>query len=218
MNNELNKPIVVIGSSNTDMVIRVKHLPAPGETIMGHDFMTNQGGKGANQAVAVSRLGGQAAFVARVGDDGFGRQTIQLLREEGIDTTHVHTTEGVSTGVALIPVDDRGENSIIVASGANALLSEEDIEATRPMIARAGTVLMQLETPIPTLVRAARIAHEAGACVVLNPAPFPPEPLPAGAGGHPRYSGPGRAACHPYGRVERRLYRGGRAADMHPLL
>ena len=179
MNNELNKPIVVIGSSNTDMVIRVKHLPAPGETIMGHDFMTNQGGKGANQAVAVSRLGGQAAFVARVGDDGFGRQTIQLLREEGIDTTHVHTTEGVSTGVALIPVDDRGENSIIVASGANALLSEEDIEVARPMIARAGTVLMQLETPIPTLVRAARIAHEAGACVVLNPAPFPPEPLPA---------------------------------------
>ncbi len=173
------KPIVVIGSSNTDMVIRVKHLPAPGETIMGHDFMTNQGGKGANQAVAVSRLGGQVAFVARVGNDGFGHQAIELLRQEGIDTTYVRTTEGVATGVALIPVDDKGENSIIVAGGANALLSEEDIQAARPLIAQAGTVLMQLETPIPTLVLAARIAREAGARVVLNPAPFPPEPLPA---------------------------------------
>ena len=159
MNNELNKPIVVIGSSNTDMVIRVKHLPAPGETIMGHDFMTNQGGKGANQAVAVSRLGGQAAFVARVGDDGFGRQTIQLLREEGIVNTD-----------AFIPLTGIDEENILLSLY---------IEVARPMIARAGTVLMQLETPIPTLVRAARIAHEAGACVVLNPAPFPPEPLPA---------------------------------------
>ncbi|MCR4921496.1 MAG: ribokinase [Bacteroidaceae bacterium] len=171
--------IVVIGSSNTDMVIRVKHLPAPGETIIGHDFMTNQGGKGANQAVAVSRLGGRVAFVARVGDDGFGRQAIELLRQEGIDTTYVRTTEGVATGVALIPVDDKGENSIIVASGANALLSEDDIEAARPLIAQASTVLMQLETPIATLLAAARIAREAGARVVLNPAPFPPEPLPA---------------------------------------
>ena len=173
-----NNSIVVIGSSNTDMVIRVDHLPKPGETILGHDFMTNQGGKGANQAVAVSRLGGRVAFVARVGDDGFGRQAVQLLKEEGIDTTQVSPTEGVSTGVALIPVDDRGENSIIVASGANGLLSEDDILAAKELITQAGIVLMQLETPIPTLVAAAKMAHEAGALVVLNPAPFPKEPLP----------------------------------------
>ena len=163
--------IVVVGSCNTDLVISVDHLPAPGETIIGHDFMTNQGGKGANQAVAVARLGGTTAFVARVGDDGFGRQSIALLKEEGIDTRHVLLTEGVATGVAMIPVDCRGENSIIVASGANALLSEEDIEAARPMIARAGTVLMQLEVPEAVNVRAAEIASATGVKIILNPAP-----------------------------------------------
>ena len=121
--------IVVVGSCNTDLVISVDHLPAPGETIIGHDFMTNQGGKGANQAVAVARLGGTTAFVARVGDDGFGRQSIALLQEEGIDTRLVLPTKQAATGIALIPVDSKGENSIIVASGANALLSEDDIEA-----------------------------------------------------------------------------------------
>lgn len=171
--------IVVIGSSNTDMVIKVDHLPRPGETIIGHDFMTNQGGKGANQAVAVSRMGGRVSFVARVGDDSFGRQAIDMMREEGIDTTFVLPTKGAATGIALIPVDSKGENSIIVASGANALLSEDDIEAARQLIEEADTVLMQLETPVPTLVKAARMAYEAGARVVLNPAPFPGEPLPA---------------------------------------
>lgn len=172
------RKIVVIGSCNTDMVIRVDHLPLPGETIIGHDFMTNQGGKGANQAVAVARLGGQTAFVARVGKDGFGEQSISLLRAEGIDTSCVTTTEGVSTGVALIPVDDKGENSIIVASGANARLSIEDIKVAEPLIREAGIVLMQLETPLETLMYAAEIASKAGARVVLNPAPFPKDPLP----------------------------------------
>ncbi|MBQ2029250.1 MAG: ribokinase [Bacteroidaceae bacterium] len=171
--------IVVVGSCNTDLVISVDHLPAPGETIIGHDFMTNQGGKGANQAVAVARLGGTTAFVARVGDDGFGRQSIALLKEEGIDTRHVLLTEGVATGVAMIPVDCRGENSIIVASGANALLTPADIDAAADTIREAGIVLMQLETPVDTLIRAARLAREGGALVVLNPAPFPKEPLPA---------------------------------------
>ena len=170
--------IVVVGSSNTDMVIKVDHLPRPGETIIGHDFMTNQGGKGANQAVAACRMGGRVAFVARVGDDNFGRQAIDMMRNEGIDTTFVLPTKQAATGIALIPVDSKGENSIIVASGANALLSEDDIEAARTLIAQADIVMMQLETPIPTLVRVARIASEAGARIVLNPAPFPPEPLP----------------------------------------
>lgn len=179
MEENRQKPlIVVIGSSNTDMVVGVDHLPRPGETILGHDFMTNQGGKGANQAVAACRLGGRVSFVARVGDDSFGHQAIDMMRAEGIDTSFVLPTRGAATGIALIPVDKAGENSIIVVSGANALLSPADIEAARGLIEQADTVMMQLETPVATLVRAAEIASGAGARVVLNPAPFPPEPLP----------------------------------------
>ncbi|MDE6716127.1 MAG: bifunctional hydroxymethylpyrimidine kinase/phosphomethylpyrimidine kinase, partial [Muribaculaceae bacterium] len=105
--------------------------------------------------------------------------SLALLKKEGIDTEYVNFTEGVSTGVAMIPVDEKGENSIIVASGANALLSEADVDAAKELISNASIVLMQLETPIPTLIHAAKIAHSAGVKVVLNPAPFPKEPLPA---------------------------------------
>lgn len=175
---ETNKKIIVVGSCNTDMVIRVDHLPEPGETIIGHDFITNQGGKGANQAVAVKRLGGETAFIARLGNDDFGAKSLRLLTEEGIDTSFVRLTDGVSTGVALIPVDDKGENSIIVSSGANALLSPLDIEAAKPLFEKASILLMQLETPVPTLISAARLAKQFGAKVVLNPAPYPKEPLP----------------------------------------
>lgn len=171
--------IVVIGSCNTDMVIKVAHLPLPGETIIGHDFMTNQGGKGANQAVAVARMGGETLFIARLGDDGFGRQSLNLLKEEGIDTRFVKLTEGASTGIALIPVDEKGENSIIVASGANALLSENDVNAAQTEICQAKILLMQLETPVQTLSCAAEMAHQHGVTVILNPAPFPQKPLPA---------------------------------------
>ena len=173
------KKVVVIGSCNTDMVIKVDHLPLPGETIIGHDFMTNQGGKGANQAVAAARMGGETLFIARVGEDGFGRQSVNLLKEEGIDTRYVKLTPGASTGIAMIPVDEKGENSIIVSSGANALLSIEDIEAARTEICGAKILLMQLETPVTTLVRAAEMAHGEGVMVVLNPAPFPKKPLPS---------------------------------------
>lgn len=170
--------IIVVGSCNTDMVIRVEHLPLPGETIIGHDFITNQGGKGANQAVAVKRLGGDTAFIARLGNDDFGAKSLRLLTEEGIDTSYVRLTDGVPTGVALIPVDDNGENSIIVSSGANALLSSADIEAAEPLFENASILLMQLETPVPTLISAARLAKRHGATVVLNPAPYPKQPLP----------------------------------------
>lgn len=175
---ETNKKIIVVGSCNTDMVIRVDHLPEPGETIIGHDFITNQGGKGANQAVAVKRLGGETAFIARLGNDDFGAKSLRLLTEEGIDTSFMRLTDGVSTGVALIPVDDKGENSIIVSSGANALLSPLDIEEAEPLFEKASILLMQLETPVPTLISAARLAKQFGAKVVLNPAPYPKEPLP----------------------------------------
>jgi len=173
------KKIVVVGSCNTDMVIKVAHLPLPGETIIGHDFMTNQGGKGANQAVAVARMGGETLFIARLGEDSFGRQSLSLLKEEGIDTRFVKLTEGASTGVALIPVDEKGENSIIVASGANVLLSEDDINVAETEICKAQMLLMQLETPVKTLLCAAEMAHQHGVTVILNPAPFPQEPLSA---------------------------------------
>lgn len=172
------KRIVVVGSCNVDMVVRVDHHPNPGETIIASDFITNQGGKGANQAVAVSRLGGQTSFVARVGDDSFGKESVIQLKSEGIDTSHVKLTPGVSTGVALIPVDASGENTIIVASGANALLNEQDIENAHDVISKADILLVQLETPIATILSAAKLAHLHGATVVLNPAPFPKTPLP----------------------------------------
>jgi ribokinase len=161
------------------MVIKVAHLPLPGETIIGHDFMTNQGGKGANQAVAVARMGGETLFIARLGEDGFGRQSLSLLNEEGIDTRFVTLTKEAPTGVALIPVDEKGENSIIVASGANALLSENDVNAAQTEICQAKILLMQLETPVQTLSCAAEMAHQHGVTVILNPAPFPEKSLPA---------------------------------------
>lgn len=173
------KKIVIIGSSNTDLVVSVEHFPQAGETIMGSDFMTAQGGKGANQAVAVARLGGEAVFVARLGNDTFGEVTLAALRHEGIGVRHVTLTDGVATGVATITVDSNGENCIVVAGGANMLLSPEDVKKAAADIQSASLLLMQLETPLPTLIEATRIAHESGVRVVLNPAPYPKEPLPA---------------------------------------
>lgn len=170
--------IVVIGSSNTDMVMRVNEFPQPGETIMGCGFLQNQGGKGANQAVACVRLGAETAFVGKLGCDSLAQATISMLREEGIDISHLTQTSDSPSGTAFIMVDSHGENSIIVNSGANACLSPADIEAASALIGKASVVLMQLETPVPTLAHAARIAKEKGATVVLNPAPAPSSPLP----------------------------------------
>lgn len=175
----MKRKIVVVGSCNTDMVIPVEHLPLPGETIIGGDLLTNQGGKGANQAVAVARFGGEVELIARVGDDGFGRQTIESLRREGVGTSRIRLTPGVPSGVALIAVDAKGENSIMVSSGANARLTPEDVEEAGAVLTEADVVLMQLETPLPTLTKAASLARKAGCRVVLNPAPYPPTPLPA---------------------------------------
>ena len=174
------KNIVVIGSSNTDMVVKTSHLPAAGETVLGGEFMMNAGGKGANQAVAAARYGERVVFVARVGDDMFGRQTLESLRRDGIDTSCVSVDSDRMSGVALISVNDEGENSIVVASGANMALGREDIDRAAEEIRRADVVLMQLEVPMTTVEYAAEVAAAAGVPVILNPAPAPAGPLGAG--------------------------------------
>lgn len=170
--------IIVIGSSNTDMVIRCERLPGPGETVLGGEFMMNRGGKGANQAVAAARLGGSVSFVAELGDDLFGRKTVSDLAKLGVDTSYVVLTPASPSGVALINVDARGENSITVASGANALLDKAAIDAAADVIEAAEVMLLQLETPIETISYAAAVAKSYGVKVVLNPAPAPSVPLP----------------------------------------
>ena len=168
----MQKPsIIVVGSSNTDMVIKSPYLPKPGETILGGTFFMNAGGKGANQAVAAARLGGNVSFIAKVGDDVFGKQAIELFKKEEIDTAYVFTDVKHPSGIALINVDDNGENCIVVASGANAALFKEDIEIAKEKIAKASIVLMQLETPISTIEYVTAFAKANNVKVVLNPAP-----------------------------------------------
>lgn len=171
--------VVVVGSSNTDMVVKTAHLPKPGETVVGGTFVLAPGGKGANQAVAAARLGAKTTFIAKVGDDLFGRQAVAGYEQEGIDTRWVLRDPQRATGVALILVDDRGENMISVASGANEALSPDDIDRAAEAIRSADIVVMQLETPLPTVCRAAEIAAAAGVPVILDPAPAPGQPLPA---------------------------------------
>ncbi len=172
--------VVVIGSSNTDMIITVPRIPMPGETILGGAFQTAAGGKGANQAVAAARAGGKVAFIARVGDDMFGKQAIAGFESDGIDVQYVKIDKDAPSGVAQIFVAHDGENSIAVAGGANANLCIEDIKAARDVIINADIVLMQLETPIETVAFAALLAHDNNIPVLLNPAPareLPPELL-----------------------------------------
>ena len=170
--------ILVVGSANTDMVISAEHFPQPGETMMGHSFMTNHGGKGANQVVAAARLEGDTAFIGKVGDDQFGHSTIEMMKQEGIDVTGLTVTSEQPSGVALITTVASGENSIIIDSGANGVLSPADIQAAEGLFENAGIVLLQLETPVDTVTEAAALGKKHGAYVVLNPAPAPKEPLP----------------------------------------
>ena len=163
--------IAVIGSSNTDMVIKTSKLPIPGETILGGKFFMNPGGKGANQAVAAARLGGKVSFIAKTGDDVFGKQARQIFENENINTDYLVTDPGHPSGVALITVDAKGENCIVVAPGSNGYLSQSDVDLAREEILRSDIVLMQLEIPLETVVYAANLAFEAGKKVILNPAP-----------------------------------------------
>ena len=163
--------ILIVGSSNTDMVIKAEHLPAPGETIIGGSFFMNAGGKGANQAVAAARLGGDVLFITKTGADIFGHQAIQLFEKEGINTSYIFSDPHHPSGVALITVDKKGENSIVVASGANATLSPQDLSTVQEVIEQSSMVLMQLEIPLETVAYVANVAKEKNRTVVLNPAP-----------------------------------------------
>ena len=164
------KKILVIGSSNTDMTVVADRLPVPGETVLGGKFAMGQGGKGANQAVAAQRLGGNVSFICKIGRDIFGENSLKEYQKEGMDTSKVMFSDQPS-GVALISVDTHAENCIVVASGANGDITVEDIEANRQEIEEASILLLQLEIPVEAVVRAAKIGHEAGVYVVLNPAP-----------------------------------------------
>jgi ribokinase len=163
--------ILVIGSSNTDMVIKTEKLPAPGETILGGKFLMNPGGKGANQAVAAARLGGKVTFVAKRGNDLFGNQAVGLLMREGIHTQYIVKDMELPSGVALITVDSTGENSIVVAPGANGNLLQEDIPTAVFETTKYEILLLQLEIPINTVEYSAVAASEKGIKVILNPAP-----------------------------------------------
>ncbi|MCX7680897.1 MAG: ribokinase [Anaerolineae bacterium] len=169
--------ITVVGSLNMDMVVRVPRLPRPGETVIGSDFRTIPGGKGANQAVAAARLGAQTSMVGRVGRDDFGRLLLDNLAAAQVDHRFVRQDPGAPTGVAFIEVDDAGKNSIVVASGANARLTPADVDIAAATITAASALLLQLEIPLETVARAAAVAHAAGVKVILNPAPA--RPLPA---------------------------------------
>jgi ribokinase len=171
--------IVVVGSSNTDMVVKSSRLPAPGETVTGGQFVMVPGGKGANQAVAAARLGAEVTFVAKVGADMFGSEAIEGYRAEGILTDLVLRDADRHTGVALILVDQSGENLISVASGANHALTPMDVDAATDRIRVAASVMIQLEIPMETVTRAAQLAAEVDVPVVLDPAPAPDGPLDA---------------------------------------
>jgi len=169
----MENKIVVLGSTNTDMVIRGKSLPVPGETVSGGKFLMNPGGKGANQAVAVARLSakkGACVFIAKVGDDLFGRETAARLKKDGI-VPRLVVDKKEPSGTALILVDSKGQNVISVALGANGTLSPKDVSPFRKDIEGAAALVMQLETPLDTVEWAAKVAHDAGVSVILNPAP-----------------------------------------------
>jgi len=164
--------IVVVGSTNVDMVVRAPHIPRAGETVLGGEFCMVQGGKGANQAVAAARMGAAVTLVARVGGGAFGTESLAGFAAEGIDTQFVVRDPDVSHGVALILVDHDGENAIAVAPGANARLSPDDVAAAEKAIAECDLLLLQLEVPLPTVLAAAELAKKHGKRVLLNPAPY----------------------------------------------
>ena len=163
--------LLVFGSINMDLVARTPRLPAPAETITGHEFFTAPGGKGANQAVAAARLNTPTKMIGRVGGDSFGRELRQKLQNAGVDTSAVWIDAEVSSGVAIIAVDDEAQNNIIIIPGANGRVGQADIDRLREHLTGAKMLLLQLEVPLEATIAAAQLAHEHGLTVVLDPAP-----------------------------------------------
>ncbi len=168
--------VVVVGPSNTDMIIKTERFPVPGETIIGGEFATAGGGKGANQAVQAVRLGAEVVLVARIGKDLLGDNSIQNFQKEGIDTSYIVRDEEVHSGVAMIFVDKKGENMIVVAPGSNARLSREDVRRAEKAFDSAHCLLLQLEIPLEPVEEAVKLGKEKGVRVILNPAPARPLP------------------------------------------
>ncbi len=168
---DTDKKILVVGSANMDMIVKVSEIPKPGETVLGGKFVTASGGKGANQAVAASRLGGNTDFIACLGSDHYGDQLNTNYVADNINIKHIKRDLNKPTGVALIFVANSGENSIAVASGANSRLTIKHIQEKEDIVKRASILLLQLESPIETVEAVAKMAHEAGGTVILNPAP-----------------------------------------------
>jgi len=167
----MRNTVVVVGSYNTDLTIRAKRIPSHGETVIGGILSEGGGGKGANQAIAAARAGAEVRFVARVGNDAYGGEGLRRLMADHIDTRHVVRDPELSTGIAFIVVDERGENSIVVATGANGHLCPSDIEQAHEAIQAASVLLVQLESPLPAVQAAIHAAGGNGALVILNPAP-----------------------------------------------
>lgn len=165
------KPIIVFGSINMDLVTKTPRLPVAGETIQGYEFFTAAGGKGANQAVAAARLGIPTQLVARLGQDDFGRLLLAQLQAAGVGTDGVLVDEATSSGVAVITVDERGENTIAIVAGANGQLDEVDVERLKTVLPEAAALLMQFEIPLPTVLLAAQAARQTAVPVILDPAP-----------------------------------------------
>jgi len=163
--------IAVVGSINTDMVVGTQHIPAPGQTLMGHSFIITGGGKGANQAVAAARLGGHVSFIGRVGNDTFGETSVKLLSAENINTDCIGVDEKEPSGVALIVVDSKGENIIVVAPGSNAALQPQHVLQAALQIEDSSIVLFQLEIPLTTVEAGMKLVKQLGKTVLLNPAP-----------------------------------------------
>ncbi|MBQ7256970.1 MAG: ribokinase [Abditibacteriota bacterium] len=163
--------LVVVGSANTDMVVKTKKMPIPGETVLGGDFCMNQGGKGANQAVCARKLGMDVGFYARLGRDIFGENALKYYKELGIDTQKIELIPTSPSGVALITVDEKGENSIVVASGANSAVLPLDVEYAKDYINEFDGLLVQFEIPLKSVTTAIEVAYQRGKFIVVNPAP-----------------------------------------------
>jgi ribokinase len=170
---EADANILVVGSINMDLVVRTRQMPLPGETVLGESFQMNPGGKGANQAVAAARLGAKVRMIGCVGDDDFGRMLRENLHKEGVDVEYVRRTDQAASGAAIIVVDHKGENSIVVAGGANFQVTPDDVFAREDLFSQAEVVLLQLELPLQTIRAAVDVAHRRRTKILLDPAPTP---------------------------------------------